>query len=118
METNKIIIQDSDLDTANAIRSLLSQVGYTVMTIKTLSALESLIVKFKPNLLIIECIVGDNEAKRLLSDLKKNFNIKVIATHCGNNRSYLIENIGFNDCLTKPFNIDDVQQVIRRQLAA
>lgn len=118
MEPNKIIIQDSNHDTANTLRTLLSQSGYSVITIKTLKTLKSLIVKFKPNLLIIECHADDEEAKNILTDLKQNFNIKVIATSCNNNRAFLIEKIGFDDCLVKPFEIEHLQQVIKKQLAA
>jgi DNA-binding response OmpR family regulator len=114
----KIIIQDSNLDTANALRSLIGQIGYPIITIKTLKGLNSLIVKMKPNLLIIECHTDSAEARAILSNLKKKFNMKVIATSCDDNRTFLVENVGFDDCLTKPFNMTEVHHVISKQLAA
>jgi DNA-binding response OmpR family regulator len=118
MEPNKIIIQDSNLTTANTLRVLLSQAGYSVITIKTLKTLHSLIEKFQPHLLIIEYNKDDKHSKRILTELKEKFNIKVIATTCNGNRLYLKDNIGFDDCLSKPFLIEDIQQVIKKQLAA
>src|SRR4051812_31987896 len=85
MATSKIIIQDRDKDTANALRSLLSQAGYSVITIKTLKTLKSLIVKFQPQLLVIECDKNDDEAKVILADLRNNFNLKIVTTSCDNN---------------------------------
>jgi DNA-binding response OmpR family regulator len=114
----KIILQDSDLQTANDLRAVLTQLGYSVVTVRTLKGIKGLIEKTRPNLLIIECDSDDNKASGILSDLKKNLNMKVIATSCDDKRSFLIQNIGFDDCLTKPFNYKDVQNVIRKQLAA
>jgi DNA-binding response OmpR family regulator len=114
----KIILQDSDLKTANDLRSVLTLLGYTVVTVKTLKGIKGLIEKTKPNLLIVECDNDDDKAAGMVSDFKKRFNMKVIATSCDDKRLFLMQNIGFDDCLTKPFNYEDVQKVIMKQLAA
>jgi DNA-binding response OmpR family regulator len=118
MLLRKIIIQDRNLGNANTLRLMLTHAGYSVITIKTQRALNSLIEKFKPDLLIIESNVNDKDAKRILSDIKRNLNIKVIATDCNSDKAKLLKEIGFDDCLTKPFKADEIQKVVKKQLAA
>jgi len=118
MEPSKIIIQDRNQDTANTLRLLLTGAGYSVLSIRTRKTLVGLIAKFKPDLLIIEGSIKDKEAKHILAEIKKLIHVKIIATLCDGNRTYLLDKIGFDDCLTKPFVLEDVQQVVRKQLAA
>ncbi len=118
MTTVKIIIQDNNVASANSLRTLLSQAGYSVVSIKTRKGLTGLILKFKPDLLFIERNVNDDETKKILAELKRNFNIKVIANNCHPGRSYLIDKIGFDDCLERPFDIEEIQDIIVRQLSA
>lgn len=113
----KIIIQERDNNVANVLRILLSQEGYYVLTIKNPDSLRALIPKFKPDLILIESLNAEKETPRILEYLKKKSGIKIIATTCGENRLDLVDKLGFDECLDKPFNNEQLIKVIQSTLS-
>jgi DNA-binding response OmpR family regulator len=48
--------------------------------------------------------------------LKKRYSVKIIASAGHDEKSLLIDEMGFDDCLMKPFNAEDLQELISKHL--
>lgn len=118
MSPINIIVQDRDTKTANSLRALLTAAGYAVITIRSRKSLPYFIEKFKPHLLIIESNIAENDAKEILAEMRKNLKIKILATMCDDQKTYIVDHIGFDGCLSKPFKIEELLEEINKQLSA
>ena len=115
MKHAKILLQNVNKGLGTQLHTLLSDAGYTVLTIKNRRGLQHLASTFKPELLIIEGIPQDSPA--VVKKLKDMLQAKVLATSCDDNKKHLLK-IGFDECLTVPYQTDDVKSIIETLLVA
>lgn len=117
MEYARILLQTSNKKLGNSLYSILKEAGYTVLSIKNRRGIINLAANFKPELLIIEGNVAENDSAEIVYNLKEALHVKVLATSCDDNKEYLLSK-GFDDCLNLPYQPTDIQKTIQHLLAA
>lgn len=117
MQNTKILLQNRDVKLGTSLHNILSDAGYTVLTIKNRRGLLNLANTFKPELMIIEGSIAEKDTPEILKKLKKTLHVKVLATSCDDNRNLLLKK-GFDDCLNLPYQTENIRGLIDVVLAA
>jgi CheY-like chemotaxis protein len=117
--TDSILIVDDNADAANAMKKLLTLIGYTVsLAYSGEEALEAVRIK-KPKVMLLDIRMpemdGYEVAKELRADPSHTDIALVALTGFGQDEDkQKAESAGFNHHLTKPASLNDIRSVLDR----
>ena len=117
----KILVVENDKDILNIISYILEDEGYEVESLRSVKGLIEKIYSYKPDAILLDIIVPGVEDSEICQVIKKTKNINhiplvVLTTHPVVTAS--IKEICADEVISKPFDINNLVQIISNQLAA
>lgn len=115
MET--IMVQENDAATLEVLSIALQMEGFRVysLTDQNENVLD-MIRQHHPKLVLLDCWLSNHSGKQVCQWIKSHFpGLPVIAISCDNNIDAHYRELGFDDYLKKPFDLDQLYQVVRKQ---
>jgi DNA-binding response OmpR family regulator len=116
MET--IMVQEEDAATLEVLTIALQMERFQVcgLTAYNDNVLD-MIRLHRPKLVLLDCRLSNYSGKQICHWIKSHFrNLPVIALSCDNHIDEHYRQLGFDDYLKKPFDLDQLYQVVRKQL--
>ena len=115
MPKKKILIVDDSKDILEGMKMFLEIKNYEVKTTVTAHNIQNDIAEFNPDLLILDIYLSGFDGRELCRKLKadKNTNhLKVILFSAASNALDDYKTFGADDCLEKPFGLNDISAKI------
>ncbi|WP_179415403.1 response regulator [Mucilaginibacter sp. E4BP6] len=116
MET--IIVQETDSDVLDILTYALQIGGYNIYPL--LSCDENflgIIEQTKPHVVILDFKLKGKECIRVLREIKIKYpHLPVIASSCNSNINEDYDLAGFDDYITKPFDLEDLYLTLRKHI--
>ncbi len=117
----KILVVDDNEDILDLILMILDMEGFATEGLSSGLQLQEKLKAYKPDLILLDVLLGDSDGRKLCHDIKSNSNtadipvIMISASHAAYSlpKAYLKP----NDFISKPFDIDDLVSTVRRVLA-
>lgn len=117
MEPLKILVQEADADIRNVLQIILEEFQYQVLTLVNCRDLTETIQSFKPHLVILDFRFSGKESIEACIKIKLLYpNLPVIALSCNSNIKNLFSINGFDNYISKPFDIDQLLDIIRKHI--
>lgn len=118
----RILAVDDDKDILFVLQFILEDSGYTVETLADGQKLFETIDSFRPDLILLDVMLGNADGRYLCSDVKKNVltnNIPVILISASHAMADVQPHLNRpDDFVAKPFDINVLLDSIERQLVA
>lgn len=115
--TRTILVVDDDHEIAHAIRAMLENKGYRVMTASDGNAGINVAEREHPDMVIVDMMMPKKSGFLVLERLKKNPSppriIMITANEGGRHRAYA-EMLGVDDYIRKPFAMDKLLESVRK----
>ena len=123
MRKFKIMIVDDDVKSLELMEAMLVPKGYEVITIGSPSTALALIIKKKPDFILLDVMMPGLDGYSLLSEIKNSTTISnipvVMLTALGFDlNKELAHNLGATGYITKPINSSELLKTISRLLPA
>jgi DNA-binding response OmpR family regulator len=117
MET--IMVQENDTATLDVLRTALQMEGFRVCRLtENEENMVDTIRRYHPKVILLDCWLSDYSGKRICHRLKAHFrSLPVIALSCNNHIDAHYRQLGFDDYLEKPFDLDQLYRVVRKQIS-
>jgi len=118
----RILVVDDDRDILDVIQFILEDSGYTVETLSNGNFLFDKLRSFKPDLVILDIMLGNMDGRELCRDIKTN--VETYATPVIMiSASHALADINSpkgkpDDFIAKPFDIDALLSCVQRQIVA
>lgn len=121
-EMRRILAVDDNEDILEVLQLILEDSGYKVTTLANGGLLFDKINEYKPNLILLDIMLGNYDGRELCKALKakkETHNIPVILISANQNLSdrFLPDNAP-DDFLAKPFDINDLLSKVQSHVAA
>ena len=111
----KVIVQDTNYDLLETMTIILEQASYEVLPVVHYRDVISTIRSFSPHVVLLDFRLSGEESAALCIIIKKNFpQIAVIALSCNLNIHLEYVKAGFDDYISKPFDIDHLFGVLQK----
>lgn len=115
MNQNKIIVHEADSNIRDILRYVLEEAGYDAILVSDCNNIVGLISNFKPDVLVLDYIVSGIQSISTCREVKARFpHLPVIALSCNPRISELYKNGGFDDFITKPFDLDHFYDILKK----
>lgn len=118
----RILVVDDDQDILEVLKYILEESGYVVDTLSDGHLLFDKIHEHTPDLILLDIMLGTVDGRELCKAIKSNEDthkipvIMVSASHTAT--GYFNADLGPNDFVAKPFDINDLLDTVHKQLAA
>lgn len=115
----KILVVDDNKDICTLIESILQSDGYDVESCCNPAEYKEKLAKAKPELIITDMLMSGFDGRMLTKEIKGNSataDIKVMLMSAHPDASKICTEIGADDFLAKPFEIDDLIEKVERLL--
>lgn len=113
----KVIVQDTNYDLLETMTLILEQGSYEVLPVVHYRDVISRISSFSPHMVLLDFRLSGEESATLCTLIKSSFpKIAVIALSCNLNIHQEYVHAGFDDYISKPFDIDHLFSVLQRNL--
>lgn len=120
--SRKILAVDDDNDIVDIIRIILEDEGYEVATLTNGNNVLSEIAAFRPDLILLDVMLGGIDGREVCKAIKEDSNYKdipVVMISASHNLHNLLKLPGSpNDFIAKPFDIDHLIKKVKAQFAA
>lgn len=122
MKTKRVLVVDDDEDILDVIRIILEDEGYEVTTLNNGNDVSKNVAASKPDLILLDVMLGGMDGREICKDLKSNSMFQLIpivmisASH--NLQDQLQQPKSANAFIPKPFDIDNLINVVNAQLIA
>lgn len=119
MLQKKILIVDDSRDILEGMKMFLEMKGYEVRTTTNPATLREEIADFVPHLIILDIFLSGVDGRELCRELKtdkKTCHIKIILFSAASNALADYSYYGADECLEKPFGLQDVSDKIEAAL--
>ena len=115
----KILVQDSDCELLDTIRMALEMEHFQVHTILDFDVdFLSIIDEFRPHVVMLDYKFNGDQAKEICEKIKERYPyLPVIALSCNNNIHEDYNKNGFDDYITKPFDLDLLYRILRKHIS-
>jgi DNA-binding response OmpR family regulator len=114
-----ILIVEDDEDTAEALHLFFQMTGYICLIQTKGSGFLALVEQVMPSLIIIDYLLPDSKGADLCNLLKNNINtrnIPVIMYSAYPQEFFSSETSGYDAFIAKPFDLDNMLQLVRKLL--
>lgn len=118
----RILVVDDDKDILDVIQYILEDSGYMVETLADGRYLFDKARSFKPDLIILDIMLGNMDGRELCRDLKTNMETHKIPVIMISASHALVDinsaTVKPDDFVAKPFDIDALLSCVQRQIVA
>jgi DNA-binding response OmpR family regulator len=115
----KVLIAEDDKAIIEVVKIILQNEGYQVFTADQGEIVHKTIDKDKPDVVLLDIWLygedGGQIAKRIKTK-KETQHIPVILMSANNETEKITKEVGADDFLLKPFNIDDLLYIVRKHI--
>lgn len=114
----KVLIIEEDLNISEIFQLVLSE-HFLVKLLHDTGNAYLEIVNFQPDLLLLDHWVGNAKLANLMAKLREERrfeNIPVIISSTDDNIKKIAEQLNANSCLSKPFDLDHLLELVRNHL--
>ena len=115
----KILVVDDNKDICTLIESILLSDGYDVESCCNPAEYRQRLAKAKPELIITDMLMSGVDGRTLTKEVKGNpetEGIKIMMMSAHPDAVKISENVGVDDFLSKPFEIDDLVKKVEKLL--
>ncbi|HSE44933.1 MAG TPA: sigma-54 dependent transcriptional regulator [Gemmatimonadales bacterium] len=116
-ETRSVLIVDDDAQIRSLLADLLKENGYETSDAKTAAAAVTAIAKQRPDLVMMDVKLPDQDGLDLLKSIKRQhpeLDVIVMTAFGGSSSAIKAMEVGAYDYVTKPFEVDDLLATLRR----
>lgn len=117
---NKILIVDDDLAIVEVIKIILEERNYKVLTITDGAKVKQTIQHYLPDLILLDFWLPGLDGKKIASQIKNMKDaegVPIIMISAHDSPGKIAKEVGADDFLAKPFDIDELTRIIRKYLA-
>jgi DNA-binding response OmpR family regulator len=115
----KILVAEDDRAILEVVKIILEQEGFSIIFVDKEDGIYKLIKEQKPDVILLDIWLGGSDggkiAKTIKSD-KATKQIPIIMISANNETEKIAKEAGADDFLLKPFNIDDLLNIVRKHL--
>jgi len=115
----KILVVDDDKDLLEMVEMILSRLGYQITTLAKGSVFLNAVESIRPDIILLDIFLGDADGRSLCYQMKLQpayENIPVILYSAGQIPHSTIEHSKADEFITKPFNIKQLMEKIKKLL--
>ena len=119
LTNQKILLLDDNKDLLQIVQIILKGQGYETVLASSIEEAEAKIKIHKPVLILMDVFICDEDGREFCNQLKNNpetSNIKIIMMSGYDNNLGLMNYIGADDFMQKPFDYTDLLTRVQRQL--
>jgi two-component system cell cycle response regulator DivK len=119
MKGKKVLIFDDNQDLLELCTIILEEIGCIVVTSSTSDNADIQVMEHLPDIILMDNWLPNLsgiEATKLIKSDQHLKNIPVIYFSANNNVQQLAEEAGADDYLAKPFNIADLEKIVKKHL--
>ena len=119
MKEKKVLIFDDNEDLLELCTIILEDIGCIVVTSCTSDDADLQVIKHAPDIILMDNWLPNLsgiQATKLIRSNSKIQHIPVIYFSANNNVQQLAEEAGADDYLAKPFNIADLEKIVRKYI--
>jgi DNA-binding response OmpR family regulator len=116
----RILVIDDNQGILFATRKALEFGGYEVFTAESFLGVEA-IEKDPPDLILLDVFLGSQDGRQISRELKKNEHtrpIPIILISAYSNVDKLAEEAEADDCIAKPFSLDELFAKVKKHVGA
>lgn len=116
MET--IIVQDTEKDILDILTIILQEGGFNVYPLMNFEEdFLTIIEKTRPHVVMLDYRLTGKSCEQVLNKIRAAYHhLPVIAMSCNSNINEIYDKIGFDDYISKPFDIDVLYATLRRHI--
>lgn len=116
----KILVVDDDDGILDAFQAMLESVGYAVEVCADGGCVQKLVLDNPPDLILLDVLLSGRDGREVCKELKENkktqdIPIIMVSAHPGVKQSTL--DAGADDFLEKPFEMDELLSVVKKNLS-
>lgn len=115
----KILVLDDDPDILEAVKLILETEGYDVETTERPEHILNLNINNLPELIILDVLLSGKDGREIAKELKAATATKmipIIMFSAHPNAEKTIGNIGVEDFIAKPFDMNELLQLVRKHI--
>lgn len=116
MET--IIVQDTEKDILDILTAALELEHFKVYAVMDNEAdLLGMIDQVRPHVVVLDYRLAGKDCARMCREIKARYpHLPVVAMSCNSNINEVYDQHGFDDYISKPFDLDHLYQVLRKHI--
>ncbi len=117
MPQKTIFIVEDDNDISELMQLVVESAGYNTKMFLTADKVEASVIAEKPSLIIMDLYINRLDGAKLVKKFKKNkliSNIPIVLVSAKTNLSDIAEKSGADGFLAKPFNVKDLNNIIKK----
>ncbi|PTS97441.1 response regulator [Pedobacter sp. HMWF019] len=118
----KILVFDDDQETLNALSDVLDYADWDLVTIASGNQALQVIRMEKPDLILMDILLGDTDGREICKEIKCDEELKhipiILISGINELGDTLNQQFGPNDIIAKPFNIGEVLDKVYFQLSS
>ena len=117
-ENKKIAVIEEIADDIYSIKFILQGIGYNVESFSPQDSYQDVLVEFAPQLVIIDMMISDGQAFRVMEEMGKSRFKKVpilaITAEAMEGEEQDVYQAGGQDVLSKPYEVSDLRKKIKK----
>jgi len=113
-KSKKILVADDDLAILDVMSTILEDKGYGVKKVDDGNVVEQAI-EYLPDVILLDIWMSGMDGRIICENLKSNLksrNIPVVLVSANSNIREILKNSKANDLLRKPFDIDELLEIV------
>lgn len=113
----KVLVAEDDKAILEVVKIILQDGGYDVMGVETGEGITTLIAKEQPHLVLLDIWLAGHDGGTIARNLRQaneTKTIPIIMVSANNETEKIAKEVGANDFLQKPFNIDELLAMVER----
>lgn len=117
--SKKVLIAEDDKAILEVVKIILQDGGYEVIAIEDGEQVLPAIQQHQPHIVLLDIWMAGSDGGEIAKNVKKNEKTKhipIVMVSANNETEVIAKQVGANDFLQKPFNIDDLLQVIQKHI--
>jgi DNA-binding response OmpR family regulator len=115
----KILVAEDDRAILEVVKIILEQEGFDTLFADREETIRSIIRDHKPDLILLDIWLGGSDGGKIAKSFKNDKQTKhipIVMISANNETEKITKEAGADGFLLKPFNIDDLLQIVRKHL--
>jgi DNA-binding response OmpR family regulator len=116
---NTILVIEDDKSIKEVIQIILTDEGYNVVFEDNIENVHNTIVAHKPSIILLDVKLFGKDVSPLTKEIKSQYSLKdipIILMSAGNDVEAIAQRVGADAFLSKPFVIEDLIALVRKQI--
>jgi DNA-binding response OmpR family regulator len=114
----EIILQETDQDILDLLKYALQFEGFSVFAVQNFETnFLDIIEDLRPHVIMLDYRLDGNSCVRICREIKERFpHLPVLALSCNHNINDVYDQHGFDDYISKPFDLSALYKVLRKYI--